>query len=321
MKFPQQLIPEPAQAPRGARRAQNGTATAPAATATAGGDHAQGGRPADLVGWVDERTGGSGFLTGMLYRKVPKGTNWFYTLGSATLFAFSIQAITGVFLAMYYTPSPTEAYASITHLTNDVFLGEFVRGMHKWGASVMVILVFLHMGRTFFFGAYKYPRELNWVIGVVLLILTLVMGFTGYLLPFDQRSFWATVVGVNINGTGALPRALPERLPARRARVRRRHAFALLRDPHAARPGADHRADRRTSLPRRQARHHGAAVAGGGDEAEVAARGEGGMNRAEKEQYLREYEVAEEEGQALLPLRRAQGLGDGADRRARSSRS
>ena len=74
--------------------------------------------------------------------------------------------------------------------------------MHKWGASVMIILIFLHMARTFFFGAYKYPRELTWVIGVVLLILTLAMGFTGYLLPFDQRSYWATIVGVNINGTG-----------------------------------------------------------------------------------------------------------------------
>ncbi len=158
--------------------------------------------PLDVVGWVDQRTGVTGFLTGMLYRKVPKGTNWFYTLGSATLFAFVIQAITGVFLAMYYTPSATQAYASITHLTNDVFLGEFVRGLHKWGASVMVILIFIHMARTFFFGAYKYPRELNWVIGVILLILTMVMGFTGYLLPFDQRSYWATIVGVNINGTG-----------------------------------------------------------------------------------------------------------------------
>jgi menaquinol-cytochrome c reductase cytochrome b subunit len=79
-----------------------------------------------------------------------------------------------------------------------------VRGMHKWGSSVMVILVFLHMGRTFFFGAYKYPRELNWIIGVVLLILTMTMSFTGYLLPFDQRSYWATIVGVNINGTGPL---------------------------------------------------------------------------------------------------------------------
>ena len=160
--------------------------------------------PADLLAWLDERTSATAFLTGSLYRKVPKGTNWLYTLGSATLFAFVVQAITGVFLAMYYTPSTIEAYDSITNLTNNVFMGEFVRGMHKWGASVMVILVFVHMARTFFVGAYKYPRELNWVIGVVLLILTMVMGFTGYLLPFDQRSYWATIVGVNINGTGPI---------------------------------------------------------------------------------------------------------------------
>jgi menaquinol-cytochrome c reductase cytochrome b subunit len=160
--------------------------------------------PADVLAWVDQRTGATGFLTGMLYRKVPKGTNWFYTLGSATLFAFIVQAVTGVFLAMFYTPSTTQAYASISHINNEVPLGALVHGMHKWGSSLMVILIFLHMGRTFFFGAYKYPRELNWVIGVVLLILTMTMAFTGYLLPFDQRSFWASVVGININGTGPI---------------------------------------------------------------------------------------------------------------------
>jgi menaquinol-cytochrome c reductase cytochrome b subunit len=154
--------------------------------------------------WVDERTALSGATRWVLFRKVPKGTNWFYTLGSATLFAFLSQAVTGVFLAMYYTPSPTQAYESARHITNDVFLGEFVRGMHKWGSTVMVILIFLHMGRTFFFGAYKYPRELNWIIGVVLVILTFVMALTGYLLPFDQRSYWATIVAANINGTGPL---------------------------------------------------------------------------------------------------------------------
>ena len=158
--------------------------------------------PIDALGWVDQRLAASGFLTGMLFRKVPKGTNWFYTLGSATLFAFIVQATTGVFLAMFYTPSATQAYASISHINNEVPLGQLVHGMHKWGSSVMVILIFLHMGRTFFFGAYKYPRELNWVIGVVLLILTMTMAFTGYLLPFDQRSFWASIVGININGTG-----------------------------------------------------------------------------------------------------------------------
>jgi quinol---cytochrome c reductase cytochrome b subunit, bacillus type len=159
---------------------------------------------AQVVGWLDERTGLSPFLRGFLYRKVPKGTNWYYTLGSATMFAFVSQAVTGVFLAMYYDPSPTKAYDSINHLTNDVFAGELVRGMHRWGATVMIVLIFLHLGRTFIFGAYKYPRELNWIIGVVLLVLTLAMGFTGYLLPFDQRAFWATVVGVNINASAPL---------------------------------------------------------------------------------------------------------------------
>ena len=156
------------------------------------------------VDWIDERTSLSGAARWAMFRKIPKGTNWFYTLGSATLFAFLSQAVTGVFLAMYYDPSVTGAYESVRYISNTVFLGEFVRGMHRWGSSVMVILICLHMARTFFFGAYKYPRELNWVIGVVLLILTFVMSFTGYLLPFDQRSYWATIVGVNINGTGPL---------------------------------------------------------------------------------------------------------------------
>ena len=147
----------------------------------------------------------------MMFRKVPKGTNWFYTLGSATMFAFLTQAITGVFLAMYYDPSPTRAYESARYITNEVFLGEFVRGMHKWGSTVMVILVFLHMARTFFFGAYKYPRELNWVIGVVLLILTMMMSFTGYLLPFDQRSYWATIVGVQHQRHRPARRPVPRR--------------------------------------------------------------------------------------------------------------
>ena len=143
-----------------------------------------------VVDWVDERTSLSGPA--------------FYTLGSGTMFAFLNQAITGVFLAMYYDPSPTRAYESIRFVTNDVFLGELVRGMHKWGATVMVILIFLHMARTFFFGAYKYPRELNWVIGVALVILTFVMALTGYLLPFDQRSYWATIVANNITASGPL---------------------------------------------------------------------------------------------------------------------
>ena len=161
-------------------------------------------RAISVVDWLDERTSLSAGARWMLFRKVPQGTNWFYTLGSATMFAFLSQAVTGVFLAMYYDPSATRAYESVRLLTNEVFLGEMVRGMHKWGSSVMVILIFLHMARTFVFGAYKYPRELNWVIGVVLLILTFIMSLTGYLLPFDQRSYWATIVSANISGMGPL---------------------------------------------------------------------------------------------------------------------
>src|SRR5215208_3213633 len=154
------------------------------------------------VDWVDERTSLAGGLRWVMFRKVPKGTNWFYTLGSATMFAFLSQAVTGVFLAMYYRPDAAGgAYESVRYITNEVFLGERVRGMHKWGTSVMVILVFLHMARTFVFGADKYPRELNWVIGGVLLILTMVMSFTCCLLAFDQRSSWATIVGENMKGT------------------------------------------------------------------------------------------------------------------------
>src|SRR5688500_939674 len=156
------------------------------------------------VDWVDERTSLSGAARWVMFRKVPKGTNWFYTLGSASMFAFLSQAVTGVFLAMYYEPDVSRAYESTQRITNELFLGELVRGMHRWGSTVMLVLVFLHLGRTFFFGAYKYPRELNWIIGVILLVLTLLMGFTGYLLPFDQRSFWATVVGVNLNSSGPI---------------------------------------------------------------------------------------------------------------------
>jgi menaquinol-cytochrome c reductase cytochrome b subunit len=156
------------------------------------------------LGWLDERTAVSGTARWVMFRKVPKGTNWFYTLGTSTMFAFLSQVITGVFLAMYYDPSPNNAYESMRHINNDVFLGQFVHGMHRWGATVMVVFIFLHMGRTFFFGAYKYPRELNWVIGVIIVLLTMIMALTGYLLPWDQRSYWATAVGVNVFASAPL---------------------------------------------------------------------------------------------------------------------
>ena len=114
-----------------------------------------------------------------------------------------MQTITGVILAMYYHPHPDMAYESIRRITNDITLGWLVRGMHRWGASVFIILMFFHMARVFLFGAYRYPRELNWIIGVLLLVMGMLEGFTGYLLPWDQTvRYWATVVGINLNGTG-----------------------------------------------------------------------------------------------------------------------
>jgi quinol-cytochrome oxidoreductase complex cytochrome b subunit len=153
------------------------------------------------VDWLEERSGLVGGIGYFLFRKVPAETNWFHTLGSATLTAFIVQLVTGVILAMYYKPDPDRAYQSIQVITNDLTLGWLVRGMHRWGASVFIILLFLHMGRVFLFGAYKYPRELNWLIGVLILPLALLEGFTGYLLPWDQTAYWATVVGININAT------------------------------------------------------------------------------------------------------------------------
>jgi quinol-cytochrome oxidoreductase complex cytochrome b subunit len=156
------------------------------------------------VDWLEERSGLVGAVKYFLFRHVPRETNWFHTLGSATLTAFIVQLITGVILAMYYKPDPENAYESIQKITNDLTLGWLVRGMHRWGASVFIILLFLHMGRVFLFGAYKYPRELNWLIGVFILLLAMLEGFTGYLLPWDQTAYWATVVGININANAPI---------------------------------------------------------------------------------------------------------------------
>ena len=155
---------------------------------------------ARVVSWLDERLG----LTSIYYlvfdRKVPK-VNWWFTLGSASLFLFIMQGVTGVFLSVYYVPDPSKAYDSIQYIMTGVTFGWLIRGIHHWGASLMVIFVFIHMLRTFFMGAYKFPRELTWLTGVILLLATLGMGFTGYLLPWNQRAYWATTVGTAIAGT------------------------------------------------------------------------------------------------------------------------
>lgn len=153
-----------------------------------------------VVTWLDERLGLSSIYDLVFDRKVPK-VNWWFTLGSASLFLFVVQGITGMFLAVYYVPDPQKAYASIQFIMDGVAFGWLIRGIHHWGATLMVIFVFVHMLRTFFMGAYKFPREITWVTGVILLLATLGMGFTGYLLPWNQRAYWATTVGTEIAAT------------------------------------------------------------------------------------------------------------------------
>ena len=153
-----------------------------------------------IINWLDERLGLRAIYNVTFDRKVPK-VNWWFTLGSASLFLFVMQAVTGIFLTVYYVPSPDHAYDSIQYIMTGVSYGWLIRGLHHWGASLMVIVVFIHMLRTFFYAAYKFPRELTWLTGVILLLTTLGMGFTGYLLPWNQRAYWATTVGTQIAGT------------------------------------------------------------------------------------------------------------------------
>ncbi len=155
---------------------------------------------AKVLTWLDERLGLFSIYDLIFDRKVPK-VNWWFTLGSASLFLFVMQGITGVFLAVYYVPDPEKAYKSVQFIMDGVAFGWLIRGIHHWGATLMVIFVFVHMLRTFFMGAYKFPREITWLTGVILLFATLGMGFTGYLLPWNQRAYWATTVGTAIAGT------------------------------------------------------------------------------------------------------------------------
>lgn len=151
-----------------------------------------------VYAWINERTGVSAVLDFFLERPIPKGVGWLHTLGSATLFLLILQVITGVALALYYVPTPDHAYMSVKYISENIPFGVLIRGMHRWGASLIVVLAFLHLLRVFFMGAYKYPRELNWVVGVSMFVLILAFGFTGYLLPWDQRAYWATVVGTHV---------------------------------------------------------------------------------------------------------------------------
>lgn len=154
-----------------------------------------------LYRWLDERLNLGPVRIALLDEPIPGGASWIYIFGSITFFFFVLQLVTGMFLAIYYSPSTEHAHVSIQYIMDEVAFGSFIRGLHHWGASGMIISIGLHMLQVFLYGAYKRPRELLWIVGVVLFILTLAFGFSGYLLPWDQRAYWATQVGINMVGT------------------------------------------------------------------------------------------------------------------------
>jgi quinol-cytochrome oxidoreductase complex cytochrome b subunit len=153
--------------------------------------------------WLDERLDWRKVWAAIFLRKIPK-VNWLYTLGSASLFVAVNQIFTGILLTIYYVPTPDHAYDSVQYITTQIPAGWLIRGLHHWGASAMVVLVVLHMLRVIFYGSYKFPREVTWLTGVFLLIVVIGFGFTGYLLPWDQKAYWATTVGTEIAGTPPL---------------------------------------------------------------------------------------------------------------------
>jgi hypothetical protein len=157
---------------------------------------------ARVVDWVDERYHIKEPVQKVLDKPVPRfALRWWYCLGGITAFLFVVQSITGIMLAFYYKPTPDQAYASIQYIETQIRFGSSIRAIHHWAANGMVIMCIAHMLRVFVMGAFKPPRELNWVNGMLLFVLTMGFGLTGYLLPWDQRAFWATTVASEIAGS------------------------------------------------------------------------------------------------------------------------
>jgi menaquinol-cytochrome c reductase cytochrome b subunit len=152
--------------------------------------------------WVDERLEMHDYIKkDILDKPIPKGLNLSYCFGGITFFLFVMLAVTGYFMTLYYVPSPEQAYDAVDYLTFEVPMGQIIRGIHHWSGNLMMVTIFLHMLRVFIYGAYKKPREINWISGVFLFCLVMGFGFTGYLLPLDQKAYWATKVGTSIMGT------------------------------------------------------------------------------------------------------------------------
>src|SRR5271170_2168974 len=151
-----------------------------------------------LVQWLDQRTGIDSLLHESLDEPIPGGAKWAYIFGSGLLFLFVSQVITGVFLALYYVPSADHAHTVVSYIVEEVTSGSFVRSIHAYGSSGIIILLLLHIGQTILYGSYKGRRELLWLSGCILLALMLGMAFTGYLLPWDEKAYFASAVGTNL---------------------------------------------------------------------------------------------------------------------------
>jgi ubiquinol-cytochrome c reductase cytochrome b subunit len=154
-----------------------------------------------LNDWLDHRTGVRTAVQKFLYEEIPASSGWHQVFGSVAVFLFLTQAFTGALLAFNYAPTPGDAYNSLRYILTEITGGRLIRGLHHWGASMMIVVVVLHMVQVFLYGAYKKPREATWMIGVVLLLVTLAYGLTGYLLPWDNRAYWGTVVTTRIVGS------------------------------------------------------------------------------------------------------------------------
>ena len=150
--------------------------------------------------WFDDRTGIVQLMGPLFNHPVPPKTGWWYVFGSATLFAFILQVVTGIALSSSYITSTGEVYNSLQFITHQAFMGNILRGMHYFGSSAMVLLVGIHLIRVFLTGAFKFPREMNWLTGSVLLLLTVGMAFTGQLLRWDQNGVWTIIVGTEMAG-------------------------------------------------------------------------------------------------------------------------
>jgi ubiquinol-cytochrome c reductase cytochrome b subunit len=154
--------------------------------------------PQRLRDWLDQRTGVETAVRNFLYEEIPASSGWHQVFGSVAAFLFLVQAFTGAMLAFNYAPTPGEAYNSLRYILTELTGGSLMRGLHHWGASMMIVVVVLHMTQVFLYGGYKKPREATWMVGVVLLLLTMAYGLTGYLLPWDNRAYWGTVVATQI---------------------------------------------------------------------------------------------------------------------------